>query len=268
MKTATAVVLLAALFVAPCLSQTPIPADLKTAMKQRADALSRSDAATWGRLTADNFVVVAGNGAVQTKAGRIAQIKAGQPNGPSSVEHETVQMYGTTALQRFESAKDGIWVTFVWSKGRSGWRVIFAQVTPIVPDSATVARAIDANNTRFSDSFERGDAAALASAYANGAVLMLANTPAWEGADAIRQGFTGFLSNATVPNFKLTVQDIIIDAGNAIERGTYEMTIHPKSGAGPDMTDKGKYIAVWELQPDGTWKIIRDISNSDSPPPK
>src|SRR5256885_16700859 len=102
----------------PCLSQSRVPADLQTAMKQRADALTRADAATWGRLTADNFVVVSGTGLLQTKAERLAQIKAGKPNGPSSVEHEAVQMYGNTAVQRFQSTRDGIWVAFVWTKDR------------------------------------------------------------------------------------------------------------------------------------------------------
>ena len=48
-----------------------------------------------------------------------------------------------------------------------------------------------------------------------------------------------------------------------IERGTYQWTLHPKSGTGADVTDNGKYVTVWELQDDGSWKISRDISNSD-----
>lgn len=268
MKTPTAVALLAALLVAPCLSQTPVPADLKTAMKQRAEALSRADAATWGRLTADNFVVVTGNGALQTKAQRVAQIKAGQPNGPSSVEHETVQVYGNTAVQRFQSTRDGIWVAFVWAKDSNGWRVTYAQVTPIIPDSASVRNAIDANNARFIESMKRGDAAATAAQYDSDAVVMLSGTTAWEGANAITQGFTALFNGATVPDFKLTTREVIIVAGAAIERGAYEMTTHPKSGPGADVVDKGKYLTVWAQQPDGSWKIHYDTSNSDNPPSK
>lgn len=264
MKTPAIAVALAAVITTPSFAQR-VPADLQTAIRQRADALQRADAATWGRLTADNFVVVTGNGMVQTKAERIAQIKAGQPNGPSSAEHETVQVYGNTAVQRVQSTPDGIWVAFVWVKGPSGWRVTYAQVTPIIPDSATVWRAIAEGNARFSDSFTHGDAAGLAAHYADGAVVMLANGPAWDGTAAIKQGFTDLLANVSVPKVQLTTHDIVIDWGNAIERGTYEMTIHPRSGTGTDVSDKGKYITVWERQPDGTWKIIRDISNSDHP---
>ena len=265
MKTPAAVAALVAVLVVPCAGQSRIPAELQTAMKQRADALQRGDAATWDRLTADSFMVVAANGRLQSKADRLAQIKAGRPNGPSSAEHETVQMYGTNAVQRFQSTRDGIWVAFVWTKERSGWRVAYAQLTPITPDSAAVRHAIDADNARFSDAFKRGDAAAMATHYGEGAVVMLANAPAWDGTAAIKQGLTDFFSNVSVPNFQLTTHDVIVGPDYAIERGTYEMTIHPKSGTGADVNDKGKYLTVWELQQDGSWKIIRDISNSDNP---
>jgi ketosteroid isomerase-like protein len=38
-----------------------------------------------------------------------------------------------------------------------------------------------------------------------------------------------------------------------------------KPTAGPVMKDTGKYLTVWKHQADGSWKIIRDIDNSDLP---
>ena len=116
--------------------------------------------------------------------------------------------------------------------------------------------------------FKRGDAAGLASHYGDGAVVMLSNGPALEGTAAIKQGFTDFLSNVSVPNYQLTTHDIIINPYYAIERGTYEMTIHLKSGTAADVVDRGKYLTVRERQPDRSWKIIRDINNSDTPMPR
>jgi ketosteroid isomerase-like protein len=72
-------------------------------------------------------------------------------------------------------------------------------------------------------------------------------------------------SNLAVPDGRLTTHDVIIDAGIAVERGTYEMTFHPKSGTGADIIDRGKYITVWERQADGSWKISRDMSKPDNP---
>jgi ketosteroid isomerase-like protein len=33
------------------------------------------------------------------------------------------------------------------------------------------------------------------------------------------------------------------------------------------MPDSGKYIEIWRKQSDGTWKLVRDIFNSDLPLP-
>lgn len=35
---------------------------------------------------------------------------------------------------------------------------------------------------------------------------------------------------------------------------------------GKPMNDHGRYMNLWKRQPDGSWKIFRDISNSSVPP--
>jgi ketosteroid isomerase-like protein len=35
--------------------------------------------------------------------------------------------------------------------------------------------------------------------------------------------------------------------------------------SGKPINDRGKYLAVWKKQPDGTWKCVMDIWNSDLP---
>jgi hypothetical protein len=45
-----------------------------------------------------------------------------------------------------------------------------------------------------------------------------------------------------------------------------EWTLVPKTAQGEEMTTKGKYLTVWKQQADGSWKIVRDINNSDEPP--
>jgi ketosteroid isomerase-like protein len=46
--------------------------------------------------------------------------------------------------------------------------------------------------------------------------------------------------------------------------GTYEMRYRPSRGK--LFLDKGKYLMVWKKQPDGSWKVLFDVSNSDLPP--
>jgi ketosteroid isomerase-like protein len=45
--------------------------------------------------------------------------------------------------------------------------------------------------------------------------------------------------------------------------GTYEWVL--KSSSGKLATDKGKYLTVWKKEPDGSWKVLYDMFNSDLP---
>jgi uncharacterized protein (TIGR02246 family) len=252
---------LCVLFVAPSLVRAQVPADLQAAMRARNVALAQADAATWDRLTADNFTLIVPSGKVLTKAERLPQIKAQQPTAPVSLRNETVQVSGTLAVQRFQVGDS--WVSQVWKKDRAGWRVNAVQVTAIEPDSAAVRKAIESNNARFLEALQRGDTAAVAASYTPDGVVMISNQPAWTGRSAIGQGFSGFFAQFSVVNPRLVTRDIIVSGDYAIERGTYEWTLHPKTGTGTDMMDNGKYLTVWERQADGSWKIARDISNSD-----
>jgi len=52
----------------------------------------------------------------------------------------------------------------------------------------------------------------------------------------------------------------------AFERGTYTITLTPKTGGDP-IRDVGKYITLYQRQADGSWRMARDIWNSNNPPP-
>jgi len=45
--------------------------------------------------------------------------------------------------------------------------------------------------------------------------------------------------------------------------GSYTMST--KVAKGKPITDKGKYLAIWKKQPDGSWKVEADTWNSDLP---
>jgi ketosteroid isomerase-like protein len=103
----------------------------------------------------------------------------------------------------------------------------------------------------------------MAANYADDAVMMLDRGPVLEGAAAIKQGFTDFVSEDSIPNVTLATHDIMLLPSTAIERGTFQLTRHRKGSTGADFTMRGKYMTVWQQQEDGSWKIVRDISNSD-----
>ncbi|MFN2167391.1 MAG: YybH family protein, partial [Anaerolineae bacterium] len=75
----------------------------------------------------------------------------------------------------------------------------------------------------------------------------------------------GFMSLFRV-EFALGVEEVHVLGGWAFERGTYAITLHPKSG-GPPMQDTGKHITIYQQRPGVGWRMARDIWNSSNPPP-
>lgn len=130
-------------------------------------------------------------------------------------------------------------------------------------DPTAVRQTIDSNNARFSAAMVKGDTAVIKSLYADDALMMGANEKTVRGADAIAKSFAAMHTAMSVPAFELKAQDVLLAGDYAIETGAYSMTMKPKTGKA--MSDVGKYLVVWKHQPDGSWKILRDIYNSDQP---
>jgi ketosteroid isomerase-like protein len=129
------------------------------------------------------------------------------------------------------------------------------------PDAAAVRHAIDVSDSIFTAAALRGDSTAATSLYADDAILMWANAPAARGHDAIAKSFGAAVSTMKVSAFKLQTQDVTLAGDYAIETGAYQMTSQTKNAK--PVQDIGKYIVVWKKQPDGSYRIFRDIANSD-----
>ena len=99
--------------------------------------------------------------------------------------------------------------------------------------------------------------------FAEDGVQMPPNAPANVGKSAIRPWVEGLLG-AFRCEFTLDVQEVRVSGDWAVERGAYRIMLTPKAGGTP-MEDVGKYITIYQRQPDGVWKMARDIWNSDRP---
>lgn len=131
-------------------------------------------------------------------------------------------------------------------------------------DPAIVRQTIEAANAKFVDALTRGDTAVMWANYADDAVVMPAGNATMSGKSAVTQGMAAMMSQISIANPKFTTTDVVVSGDVAVESGTYEMTITPKGGK--PINDKGRYITVWKRQADGSWKIIRDINNSQTAP--
>jgi uncharacterized protein (TIGR02246 family) len=127
-------------------------------------------------------------------------------------------------------------------------------------DVAAVRQAIEAQNARFSAAAVKADTATIAGLYTDDAIVMGPNSPALHGHDAIAKGFAE-MSAMKLTGLKLQTQDVIVAGDYAIETGAYDLNAAPPKAK--PVHDVGKYIVVWKKQTDGSYKLLRDIYNSD-----
>lgn len=130
-------------------------------------------------------------------------------------------------------------------------------------DVSTVRQAIETGNAGLIAAIEKGDSVTAASFYDPEAMNMPQGMPASTGRADIQKMFGGFLSTMKVSGMKLEIQDVVADGSLAAETGRYTWTLTPATGK--PMTESGKYVVVWRKQSDGSWKLYRDIFNTDAP---
>ncbi len=67
--------------------------------------------------------------------------------------------------------------------------------------------------------------------------------------------------------FTLDVQEVVVGGSFAMERGKYTLTFDAGSGSPiPSSDDRGNYVVLWRLEPDGEWRILWDAPVSELPP--
>jgi ketosteroid isomerase-like protein len=93
--------------------------------------------------------------------------------------------------------------------------------------------------------------------------MLVPHTPVVRGRNAI----TKFIAHGTaLRDYKIAWRakkaGIADSSDLGYTSGTYQMSF--KDASGKNVSRKGKYLMLWKKQPDGTWKVLFDISNSDS----
>jgi ketosteroid isomerase-like protein len=128
------------------------------------------------------------------------------------------------------------------------------------PGAADAIQRLDAE---FMKAASAKNAAALVKAfYAPDAVLMPPNHALVEGRDNI-QGFLQGLIDSGLTSIKLETTTTASAGDLAYGRGQYTLALSPPGGA--PVQDVGKYVVVYRRQPNGAWRAVSDIFNSDQP---
>jgi ketosteroid isomerase-like protein len=114
---------------------------------------------------------------------------------------------------------------------------------------------------RWMESFNTGNAEALAALYAEDAVVAPPNAPAIFGRDAIRADHQEQFATVGIA-IELEDLEFVIKGDLGYKAGRYRVRTEDDT-----LIDRGKYLEVWR-KIDGTWLIHRDIYNSSLPLPK
>lgn len=105
------------------------------------------------------------------------------------------------------------------------------------------------------------DWAGFAGDFAENGVLLPPNGEPVTGRAAI-QTWAGAFPPMT--EFKGGATDVLGSGDLAVVQGTYALVLAPPGAPAP-VSDHGKYLAVYRKQTDGSWKVVRDIWNSNLP---
>jgi ketosteroid isomerase-like protein len=139
------------------------------------------------------------------------------------------------------------------------------QVTPPPPPPDTRAAdeaAIRAASAEWAKVAAAKDLEKTLSYYAEGASMFPPNAPIVTGPEARRKAWTTLLSPAELVFANAATKVEAARSGDlAYETGTFEESF--KDEAGKPVRVIGKYVVVWKKQPNGQWKALVDIFNTD-----
>src|SRR2546423_12402765 len=100
--------------------------------------------------------------------------------------------------------------------------------------------------------------------YSNDAIVLPPNAPIVTTKEGIKKTWGDLLASpGLVISWKATKVEVAKSGDLGFVSGTYEFTMNDASGK--PVTDKGKYVEVWEKQANGKWKCGTDTWNSDLP---
>jgi len=119
---------------------------------------------------------------------------------------------------------------------------------------------------QWSAAAAKNDLQATLSFYSDDAVVLPGNAPIAADKKAIRELWARMLGPGTAVSWKVTKVEVAKSGELGYLYGTYELTMKDVKG-GPPEQDKGKVVEIWMKQPDGKWKCILDMYNSDLPLP-
>ena len=122
---------------------------------------------------------------------------------------------------------------------------------------AQVREAIDKGNAQWIEAWDKADASLIAQLFAPDGVILRRNGQVSKGPQQVLEHMKPILESAGKGvKATITTASIWIDNDTAYETGKYSYTFREK---GKPVTDEGRYVTIWKLQSDRSWKIVVDM---------
>jgi len=134
---------------------------------------------------------------------------------------------------------------------------------PQRPDANQVRTIMEETDASMIKAMLAKDDSAVASFYAEDAVLLPSNGPMLKGRDQIRAFYKEVIPG--LRDFRITHVKAEVADSLAYEIGQYVRSVELPTGVA--VQDTGKFVGVYKLQPDGKWLMVADMANSDIPLP-
>jgi uncharacterized protein (TIGR02246 family) len=130
------------------------------------------------------------------------------------------------------------------------------RVVPAGADPRLLA-AVTKANSDFEVAMTKSDTAAIAEPYTADAVFVSPDGTSTKGRAAIEQLYRDrFAKSGPALETKIVSEELMLDGGFAYERGRGSITRRVREES---VTDWARFLTVWQRQPDGAWKIFRNV---------
>jgi len=143
-------------------------------------------------------------------------------------------------------------------------------VPQLSTNDATAVTAIQRVMDAYTATIDAGDLDAWLALWEPGGVQMPPGAPMRTGITAIRVGMEPALTQFD-DEIYINMLEATVAGEYAFARGTYTLVMTPKLDRRGEFGDlsvvDGKFLTVLHHEPDGSWKIYRDIFNANNPSP-
>lgn len=240
-----------------------------------ANAENRHDIAALDRILDDQCVITSTSGRTESKQEFLKQF-TGEVNAVMTQDlvDRKVHIDGATAIltetDNYTYAENGhvstgsLRLTTTYLDRGNRWVAIAEQMNalrskPDLSAAEATIRKLDAEwaQTRSVDAW--------VGFYADDAVVLPPNDKVANGKEAARKPVAELLG---LPGLQLTWSasrvEVAASADFAYITGAYAMSFNDSTGK--RISDEGKTLEIWRVQPDGKWKCVADTWNSDLAP--